>query len=162
MIMCIAEEMGLEIFDVKVYHALFLQPHCWEVYNAKNNSCKFQLNRSSQTRGVGGSIFQYILVKIGPKIFVTQKIQRWLIHFNQYNIYKKHDHFSLPFTLNKFLVQWRNFHDFAATVLFWVNREIFMSSFQQRKYCGSMSMSMKNCLFTDLYTINISMSYLLW
>ena len=37
----------------------------------------------------------------------------------------------------KFLVQLRNLHDFTATVFSWVNEEIYMSSFQQGKYCES-------------------------
>ena len=39
----------------------------------------------------------------------------------------------------EFLVQWRNFHDFAVTVFSWVNQEICISSFQQGKYCVSKS-----------------------
>ena len=37
----------------------------------------------------------------------------------------------------KFLGWLRNFHSFAATIFFWVNQEICVSSFQQGKYCGS-------------------------
>ncbi len=35
----------------------------------------------TQARGVGGLIFHYILVKIGPKIVFTWKTQRCMMHF---------------------------------------------------------------------------------
>ncbi len=42
-----------------------------------------------------------------------------------------------PWLRRKFLVQWRNIHDFTDTVFSWLNQEICLSSFQQGKYCGS-------------------------
>ena len=53
----------------------------------------------------------------------------------------------------KFLVQWRNFQDYAAAVFSWVNQEIWMSSFQQGKYCGSKFRWHFSCEVKQIWTI---------
>ncbi len=55
----------------------------------------------------------------------------------------------------KFLVQWSNFHDFAATVFPWMNQEICMSSFRQGKYRGSKFRGLFSCIVTQAFDCHI-------